>query len=556
MKFRKILSTALAVTLAGSLLAACSSNNNNSVATGTASSGTGTGSKQELVMNYRADPPALDVSIAESAASFTILGAISEGLYRLDEDMNPVPGLAAELPAISEDGLTYTIKLRDGLTWADGSPLTAKDFVYSYQRTLDPATKASYAFILTWLKGGEALLAATTPEAVESAKEALGVKALNDTTLEITLDIPRAYFTSQLAFLNYYPQKEEFVEAQGEKSGADADKVLGAGPFILTKWDHEQQLVLEKNPKYWDAANVKLDKVTLNIVKDTATGLNLYESNATDFADIKGDQMKAYEGKTELYRKSELVTGYLNFQQKKVPAFANAKIRQALSMAIDRQGLVDTVLMNGSIAATGYVPAGNADGNGAVFREVVGDTEVAFDAAKAKELLAEGLAEANLSSLPTLSIMGDDTETGKKLLEFLVSQWKTNLGIQVNAQPLPHATRLEKELAHDYDIVSSLWGADYNDPMSWLDMYLIDSPFNTQDWSNAEYDGLVKAAQTELDVKVRAEKMHEAERILLREAAVFPLYFRSSPFLIKDKVAGLILPPYGPDFELKWTSLK
>ncbi|QJD83784.1 peptide ABC transporter substrate-binding protein [Cohnella herbarum] len=559
MNFKKIFSTAMAVTLAGSLLAACGNNNAaepSGSATASASAGSGKGSKQEMVMNYRADPPALDVSIAESAASFTILGAISEGLYRLDKDMNPQPALAAELPTISEDGLTYTIKLRDGLVWADGSPLTAKDFVYSYQRTLDPATKASYAFILTWLKGGQEVIEADTPEKLKAAKENLGVKALDEKTLELKLDIPRAYFTAQLAFLNYYPQKQEFVEAQGDKSGADADKVLGAGPFVLTKWDHEQQLVLEKNPKYWDAANVKLDKVTLNIVKDTATGLNLYESNKTDYADIKGDQMKPYEGKSELHRKSELVTGYLNFQQSKVPAFANVKVRQALSMAIDRQGLVDVVLKNGSVASTGYVPNGNSDGNGAEFRKVVGDTEVPFDAAKAKTLLAEGLAEVGISSLPQVSVMGDDTETGKKLLEFLVSQWKTNLGITVLAEPLPHATRLERELSKNYSIVSTLWGADYNDPMTWLDMYVSGSPFNTQDWKNAKYDELIKSANKELDNKVRAEKMHEAEKILLEEAAVFPLFFRSSPFLIKDKVEGLILPPYGPDFELKWTSIK
>lgn len=558
MKFKKIFSAAMAVTLAGSLLAGCGNDNKNSEpnATGTATAGAGTGSKQELVMNYRADPPALDVSIAESAASFTILGAISEGLYRLDKDQNPQPALAAEMPQISEDGLTYTIKLRDGLVWADGSPLTAKDFVYSYQRTLDPATKASYAFILTWIKGGQAVQDAKTPEELTAAKEALGVKALDDKTLEITLEQPMAFFTGQLAFLNYYPQKQEFVEAQGEKSGADADKVLGAGPFVLTKWDHEQQLVLEKNPKYWDAANVKLEKVTLNIVKDTATGLNLYESGKTDYTDIKGDQMKAYEGKPELRRKSELVTGYLNFQQTQVPAFKNVKIRQALSMAIDREGLVNTVLKNGSVASTGYVPNGNSDGNGNEFRQVAGNTEVAFDAAKAKTLLAEGLAEVGIDSLPKMTVMGDDTETGKKMLEFLVSQWKTNLGVDIAAEPLPHATRLEKELGKNYSIVSSLWGADYNDPMTWLDMFISGTPFNTQDWKNDQYDQLVKSAQKELDVAKRADMLKQAEKILMDEAAIFPVYFRSSPFLVREKVEGLILPPYGPDFELKWTSVK
>ncbi|MFC5405255.1 peptide ABC transporter substrate-binding protein [Cohnella soli] len=566
MKFKKVFTTAMAVTIAGSMLAACGDKNNNKgaepsgsaspSASATASPSAGTGSKQELVMNYRADPPALDVSIAESAASFTILGAISEGLYRLDKDMNPQPALAAELPQISADGLTYTIKLRPGLVWANGEPLTAKDFVYSYKRTLDPATKASYAFILTWVKGGQAVQDAKNPDDLKKAQDALGVKAIDDTTLEITLDQPRAYFTAQLAFLNYYPQNEKFVSAQADKSGADADKVLGAGPFILTKWDHEQQLVLEKNPKYWDAANVKLDKVTLNIVKDQGTGLNLFESGKTDYADISGDDMAKYEGKSILHRKSELVTGYLNFQQTKVPAFANKKIRQAMSMAIDRALIPQLVLKNGSVPATGYVPNGNSDGNGQEFRKVAGDTEVAYDKEKAKQLLAEGLAELGMKSMPKLEIIGDDTAKGKQTLENLVIQWKANLGIDVVAAPLPHAARLDRELKKNYQIVNTLWGADYNDPMTWLDMYISGTPFNTQDWKNDQYDQLVKSAQKELDNAKRADQLKQAEKILMDEAAVFPMYFRSSPFLINDKVDGLILPPYGPDFELKWTSIK
>jgi oligopeptide transport system substrate-binding protein len=166
------------------------------------------------------------------------------------------------------------------------------------------------------------------------------------------------------------------------------------------------------------------------------------------------------------------------------------------------------------------------------------------------------LAEVGIDSLPKLTIMGDDTETGKKMLEYLVSQWKTNLGVEVLAEPVPHATRVERETSKNYMIVNSLWGADYNDPMTWLDLYVEGGPFNTQDWNNAKYTELIKAANKELDTKARAEKLHEAEKILMEEAAVFPLFFRASPYLIKDKVDGLILPPYGPDFELKWTSIK
>lgn len=558
MGIKRFASVIVAILLVVSTVGGCGSKNNNPGASPTGSAGTGGagGAKQEIVMNYRAEPPALDVSIAESAASFTILGAISEGLYRLDNDLKPVPGLAQELPEISSDGLTYTIKLREGLKWADGSPLTAEDFVYSYTRTLNPATKASYAFMVAWIKGGNAMLTARTKEEYEQAKQAFGAKAIDPTTLQITLEQPLAYFTSQLAFLNFFPQKKEFVEQHGAQSGADADKVLGAGPFKLTKWAHDQQLVMEKNPNYWDAANVQLTKVTLNIVKDTATGLNLYESNATDYTDIKGDQMKAYEGKVDLVRKNELVTGYLNLQSKTVPAFANIKVREALSAAIDREGLVNTVLMNGSVASSGFVPNGNSDGNGQEFREVAGNTQTDFNPDHAKQQLSAGLTELGIKELPTLSVIGDDTETGKKLLEFLVSQWKTNLGINVQAEPLPHATRLERELSHNYNIVSTLWGADYNDPMTWLDMFVTDGPFNTQDWSNKQYDELIAGAQHDLSNDSRAQKLYEAEKILLSEAAVIPLYFRSSPFLIKEKVQGIVLPPYGPDFELKWASIR
>ncbi|GGD88090.1 peptide ABC transporter substrate-binding protein [Paenibacillus nasutitermitis] len=551
MKLKPFMSGIVILTLLGSILAACGNNDAGSN-TGTNGNAGNTGSsKKELVMNYRADPPALDVSIADTSAAFTILGAISEGLYRLDKDLKPQPAIAESLPEISEDGLTYTIKLRSGLTWEDGSPLTANDFVYSYRRTLDPATKATYAFMVAWIKGGNDILNAKSPEAVEAAKEKLGVEAKDDTTLVITLDHPVPFFTDQLAFLNFYPQNEKFVEAQGDSSGADADKVLGAGPFKLVTWNHEQSLVLEKNDKYWDAANVQLEKVTLNIVKDTNTGLNLYETGETDYTDVKGDQMKDYDGKPDLQMKNELVTGYINFQQKKVPAFANAKVRQAFSMAVDRKGLADLVLMNGSVPSTGYVPNGNQDGNGKEFRAVVGDTEVAFDAAKAKALLEEGLKESG-ATLPKLSIIGDDTETGKKLLEYIVQQWKTNLGVDVAAEPLPHANRVDRETSKNYTIVSSLWGADYNDPMTWLDLYVSGGPFNTQDWSNAEYDKLIKDAQTQTDLAKRAEEMAQAEKILMEEAAVFPLFFRSSPFVINPALKDLILPPYGPDFELKW----
>ncbi|WP_409347130.1 peptide ABC transporter substrate-binding protein [Paenibacillus sp. MBLB4367] len=554
MTLRKVMSTALVLSLVGTAAIGCGKKDE------TQTPGTGTGGStaaQELKINFAAEPPALDVSKASAAASFNILNAVHEGLYRLDKDGKPTPGLAKDMPKVSADGLTYTITLRDA-NWSDGTPVTANDFVYSFQRTLDPTTKAEYAFVIAWIKGGDAIMKAKTPEEIEAKKKELGAVAKDDKTLEITLEKPVAFFTEILAFLNYFPQKESFVKPLGEKNGADADKVIGAGPYKLTKWNHEQSLELVKNDKYWDAANVKLEKITVNIVKDTNSGLNLYETGQADLSELKGDQYQAYQGKPDLTIKKELTNVYLEFQEKKVPAFANAKVRAALSMAIDRKGFVDTVISNGSVPSTGLVPGGTSDGNGNEFRTVTAKNNVQapFDAAKAKQLLQDGLKELNMAALPQIKLLGDDTETSKKSLEFIIEQWRKNLGVDAITEPIPHKLRLDRSEKHEFDVVLSLWGADYNDPMTFLDMFLSDNPFNRGQWVNKQYDELIKKADKEIKPADRAKLLADAEKILLDEAGVAPIYFRSRPYALRPNVQNLILPPFGPEWELRWTSIK
>jgi oligopeptide transport system substrate-binding protein len=563
MKASKWVSTAVALTLVGSVAIGCTSKEaaptTSPAATGgaTASTAPAAPSKpQEVKINFSAEPPVLDSSKTTASASFTLIGAFNEGLYRLDKDGKPTPALAKDMPKKSADGLTYTIDIRDNAVWADGTPVKASDFVYSYKRTLDPATKAQYSFIVAWIKGGEAVTKADTPEKLKAAQDALGVKALSDKQLEITLEKPVTFFTSLLAFATFFPQKEDFVKAAGDKYGAEADKVIGAGPFILKQWDHSQTLVLEKNPKYWDAANVKLTKATINIIKDTNTGLNLYETNAADLTEIKGDQLKLYDGKPDVTPKPELTNSYIMYQTKKVPALANKKIRQALGMAIDRKAYVDTVLANGSVPSTGLVPTGTLDGNGGDFRKAAGDTQPPFDAAKAKQLFAEGLKELNLTSLPPLKMIADDTETAKKSLEFIQAQWKQNLNYDMTPEPIPHALRIDRSSKHDFEMSLSLWGADYNDPMTFLDMWVTGGEFDEGDYTNPQYDALIKTAQNEPDPTKRVKALTDAEKILMDDQGVSPLYFRSRVYLKKPVIDGLFLAPYGPEWELKWTSVK
>ncbi|ULL17608.1 peptide ABC transporter substrate-binding protein [Paenibacillus sp. H1-7] len=551
MKLKKLLVLATVTAMFGTVAAGCADNTKNQAG--------GTDTKapaQELRINLSAEPPALDSSIATTNPTFTIINAINEGLYRLDAEGKPQPGLAKELPKISADGLVYTITLRDGLTWADGTPLKASDFEYAYKRTLDPATKAKYASMLSWIKGGAALNTAK-PEEVEAKKAEVGVKAKDDKTLEITLEKPVAFFTDQLSMPIFFPQKPDFVKSQGDKYGADADKVIGAGPFKLEKWDHEQQLVLVKNDKYWDAANVKLNKVTVNVVKDASTSLNMYETNQVDLTELKGDQFKMYQGKPDLALKKEFVSSYVMFQTKKVPAFANAKVRQALGMAIDRKALNEVVLGGASIPSTGLVPGTVLDGNKQEFRKVAGDAQPAYDPAKAKTLLAEGLKELNMTSLPTFKLTSDDTDTSKKTIEFIQAQWKQNLGVDVTGEPLPFALRVKNMQENNFDSLIALWGADYNDPMTFLDMWVSDNKsFNYMQYSSPQYDQLVKGADKEIDLAKRSKMLIDAEKQLMSDMPLAPLYFRTRPYAKKTNIDGLILPAMSKEWELKWVSLK
>ncbi|MEB4792617.1 peptide ABC transporter substrate-binding protein [Paenibacillus chondroitinus] len=560
MKATKWVTTAVALTLMGSVAIGCAKNEGTPSASpsgdtkGTAAPASN--KPQEIKINFTAEPPIMDSSKATANAAFTFISAFNEGLYRTDKDGKAVAGLAKDFPKISPDGLTYTIDIRDNANWSDGQPVKAQDFVYSFKRTLDPATKGQYSFVVAWIKGGEAVTKAKTPEEVKKAQDALGVKAISDKQLEITFEKPVTFFTQMLAFGTFLPQREDFVTKAGDKYGAEADKVIGAGPFILSKWDHGQTLELVKNEKYWDAANVKITKATINIVKDSNTGLNLYETDAADLTEINRDQLKLYAGKPDNLPKPELTNSYLMYQTKKVPALANKKIRQALGMAIDRQAYVDTVLANGSVPSTGLVPGGTSDGAGGDFRKSAGDTQPKFDAAKAKQLLAEGLKEAGLTALPKMKVNADDTETAKKSLEFILAQWKQNLGYEAEANPVPHALRIELSSKHDFDIVLSLWGADYNDPMTFLDMWVTGGEFDEGDYSNPEYDKLVKAAQAEVDPSKRAKNLIDAEKILMDDQGVAPLYFRTRAYLKKTNIDGLILPSFGQEWELKWASVK
>ena len=515
----------------------------------TATSNSAGNSNKPLRMTLLAEPQALDTSKASAAVSFDIISQIEEGLYRLGKNGEPIPALAAAMPVITDGGKTYTIKLRDNIKWSDDSPVTAKDFEYAWKRTLDPKTKADYSFMVAWLKGGDAYMNG------KGSADQVQVKAIDDKTLTFTLENPIPFMTAQLSFPVFFAQKQAFVEKYGDTYAADADKLLFNGPFTLTKWDHEQSLTLVKNDKYWDKEHVKLNEVNVQIAADNNTLANLYQSNSIDVARITRDQVDQWKGKPDYRVEPQLYITYVEMNEA-IPVLKNEKIRKALSIAIDRSNLVDIVFHDGSKSPTGFVPNGTMDGNNKEFRAGAGDVLPKYDPAQAKTLLSEGLKEAGLTSFPTLKFTGDDTEDGKKALEFIQGQWKQNLGIDVTVESIPHKLRIDRGQTHQFELLLFNWGADYNDAMTFLDLHESTSPFNESQFKDPEYDQLIQKARAEADGTKRAQYLVEAEKILVNKMPVAPVNFRAYSYLVKPNVKNLLFFPYGSEWDLKNASVE
>lgn len=510
--------------------------------------------EQVLNLVESADIPTMDSAIAEDAVAFNILNNVNEGLFRLNEENVAIPALAEGEPEISEDGLTYTFKLRDA-NWSDGTPITANDFVFSWQRALDPAVGSPY---------GPYMMAGTIAGATEVSEGAdpstLGVVAEDDKTLVVTLERPTPYFMSLMAFGTFYPQNEEFVTAQGADYAQTSENLLYNGPFVLSNWDITQGggWTMEKNPEYWDAETVTLETINVSVVKETATAINSYDTGDIDRAGLSAEYALQRGEDPDVVKELEPTLFYLKFNQERngeETPLANVNIRKALSMAFNKQDLVDVVLANGSLPANYLVPTEFAfTENGEDFREVNGDlTE--FNAEQAKEFWATGLEEIGETEV-TLELLGGDSELAGKMDAYLKDQMETNLeGLTVNLKAVPFAVRLELDESQDYDIQNSGWGPDFQDPMTFIDLFVTGASHNLMSYSNEEFDSLVEQAKGELatDLEGRWQAMADAERILIEEdAAIAPIYQRGLMSLQKPYVKNIISHPFGGDYSYKW----
>jgi oligopeptide transport system substrate-binding protein len=512
--------------------------------------------KAEKVLNFLNPEaiPSMDPSLATDESSFIYLAATMEGLYRLDEETQPTPGIATE-HKVSEDGLTWTFTLREDAKWSNGDPVTAHDFVYSWQRAVNPDTASEYG---PYMMNGVIKNAAAVNKG-EAAVDQLGVKADGDYTLVVELENQTPYFETLTTFGTFLPLNKKFVEEKGDSFATSSENLLANGPYTMNNWSSTgDSWDLVKNKEYWDNKTVKMDKLTFKVVKDPQTALDLYEEGTVDRMDLTSDLVDQYSTNDDYVVSADTFVYFLKFNQTKSEALANKNIRAALSRAFDKEALVGEILNNGSIAANGLVPKDFTPmpETGEDFRKVSGDL-VTYDLEKAKEFWAKGLEELGTDSVE-LEFLADDDKTTKNLVEYVANQLSTNLeGLKINIKQVPKKQRLDLDTAMDYQLQLTRWGPDFLDPFTYMNLWITDGGNNMTGYSSAEYDRLVSETATKFatDNAARYENFLKAEKLLFEDAVIAPVYQASRAQLISPRVQGVFVNPFGATYEYKWADV-
>ena len=497
--------------------------------------------------------PSMDPSMATDEYGIQFISTTMEGLYRLDEKGLPTDGIAKE-HKVSDDGKTWTFTLREDAKWSNGDSVTAHDFVYAWQRAVDPATGSEYG---PYMMGG-VVKNANAVNKGEVPVDQLGVKADGDYKLVVELENATPYFESLTTFATFFPLNQKFVEEKGDTFATSADTLLSNGPYKFSNWTSTaQEWELVKNETYWDAKAVKLEKMHYVVVKEAQTAVDLYEKGEVDRAGLSSDLVDQYSVHDDYTVEPDTSVFYIKLNQTKNPALKNVNVRAAISRAFDKQALVDEILNNGSIVANGLIPADFVPTpDGKDFREVSGDL-VKFDKAEAKKYWDKALAELGTDSVE-IEFLGGDTDVSKMMNQYLANQLTTNLpGLKVTLKEVPFKQRLALDTAMDYDMQFAGWGPDFLDPYTFMNLWLTDGGNNQMGFSNAEYDKLINETSTTLalDQKKRFDNFLKAEKILFEDAAIAPVYQKASAMLVSPKVQGVFTNAFGATYEYKWASV-
>lgn len=508
---------------------------------------------EDLNMNIciAGEPETIDPALNSVIDGAIMLNHMFEGLMKWEDDGNGNAQITygqAESYTVSDDGTVYTFTLRDNAKWSDGKAVSAQDFVYAWQRLVDPQTAAIYSYIL------EPVLNAVDIMYGEKDPGELGIKAVDEKTIQVTLSASTTYFAEICAFPGTFPVRQDIIDEYGDQWTFNVDTYIGNGPYKMSEWVHNSYLLMIPNENYYDVADVGPTSIKFNFIEDSNAILAAYNNNELDFIQsVPINEIKTLLDSDKLKVADLLSTYALTFNNQAKP-FNDVRIREAFSLVIDRSYIVDQVTQTGEVAAGGFVPFGVLDAKGAQsddFRTVggnyysVSEQDYESNCQKARDLLADA-GYPNGEGFPVIEYMYVTSSDNQAIAEALQNMWQTELGVTVTISSQEGSVYGQFLMEGNYQIAAFSWLPDYNDPATFLDMWATDSGSNLAQYSNKNYDSIISQIKSTQNKEERMSVMHEAEDILIGEDCVLaPIYFDTQTYMLNNKIKGMYYTPLG-----------
>ena len=539
----------LALLMAGTMMlgvVGCGGSSDTAGTEASASDSASAGSSSDMNVMLETPVESLDPQQATDGTSFEVIADYTDGLMQMDADGQAVPAIA-ESYDLSDDGLTYTFHLRSDAKWSNGTPVTAADFVFAWQRAVDPAVASEYAYMLSdigQVKNAAEIIAG------KKDKSELGVTAVDDVTLQVELNVPVSYFLSLMYFPTFYPVNEEFFNSCGDTFATSPETTLSNGAFVLDSYEPTATAFhLTKNADYYDAAKVQLSGLSYQVIQDSQQALMNYQTGVLDTTLVNGEQVDQVKDDPEFMTVGAGYLWYVSPNMSAVPELANLNVRLAMTMAIDRDAITADVLKDGSAATYTAVPtefAAGPDGSDFSGDQSKFSDVCRFDAAAAADYWAKGLEELGITEL-SLDMVVDADDAPQKVAQVLKEQWETTLpGLTVNLVVEPKKQRVQDMQEGNFQLGLTRWGPDYADPMTYLGMWITDNSNNYGLWSNADYDAIIAECTTGdlcTDAEGRWARLYDAEQIVMDEAVIYPLYTQCNAEMLSSKVTGVEYHP-------------
>ena len=476
-----------------------------------------------------------------------------EGLLRLGKKAGEIYAGGAESWNVSKDGKTWTFKLRKNAKWSNGTPITSDDYLFGFKRALTPATGAQYANILYSIKNAKAF---NKGKIKDFSK--VGIKAQGKYCLVITLEKPVPYFEQLLTFAITYPVNKEFYEKHKENFALTTENLIYNGPFVLSRWIPNGEFDFSKNPYYWNAENIKIDRINCPMIEDYNTSANMYLNGELDVTTTSGNQLPMFRHKKDIKKIPDSVW-FLQFNTKN-KYFKNVNIRKAIALAINRKTFCKNIRKDGSIPAYSFVipdiNGGTADNEKISFRNKFNKPYFNENIKKAQALYAKGLKELALKKLPTIKFLTSNNDDSRRDGQFIQEQLHSHLGMDIQLDPNQFQSRVQKTNQMDFDMVYRNWLPDFNDPVNFLDIWCSNSRNSHTGWSNPEYDSLITKAGLTQNTNKRMQYLHKAEAILMNDFPVIPLFFRTNNWLVKPYVKDIVLRGFGVQASFIWARIE